>query len=347
MTAKNNQRTRWCFTINNYTEEELKALTDNITEDNVKFGIAGLEVGDSGTPHIQGFLSFRKRCRLAGVKRVVGSRAHIEPAMGNDEQNEDYCTKDGAEILRVGFPSKGTTQAGGGSQLAALLPGIVDSIRNGDTITEICDADPAGAAGIVKYGKRVEELVRHEDMESTRRAVAKTFDGVEWKKWQEYVVEYIHHEVDPREILWIVDERGGQGKTYLAKYLITNHDCFRAENGKSADIKYAYRGERIVIFDFNRSCEDRVNYEVIESIKNGFYFSTKYVSEPRLYEQPHVICFSNFAPDITKLSIDRWWILNISENCIVVCCISLIGNEVNQIKISLDCPSFDSMADRL
>ena len=72
------------------------------------------------------------------------------------------------------------------------------------------------------------------------------------------------------------------------------------------DIKFAYNGQRIVFFDFSRSNEDRINYDVIESIKNGMMFSTKYESVVRMYDHPHVIIFANFMPSLTKLSADRW-----------------------------------------
>ena len=74
----------------------------------------------------------------------------------------------------------------------------------------------------------------------------------------------------------------------------------RFENAKSADVKYALTGQRIVVFDLSRSQETHVNYEVIESVKNGVCFSTKYESQMKVFKTPHVVIMANFAPDETK-----------------------------------------------
>ncbi len=79
----------------------------------------------------------------------------------------------------------------------------------------------------------------------------------------------------------------------------------RFENGKSADINYGYTGQRCVIFDLSRSQMDHINYEIIESVKNGIIYNTKYQCEMRVYEIPHVIVFRNEMPDQMKLSRDN------------------------------------------
>lgn len=104
------------------------------------------------------------------------------------------------------------------------------------------------------------------------------------------------------------------GKTFITKYLLTEGDCLRLENGKSADIKYAVTGQKVVVFDLSRSQESHVNYEVIESVKNGVVFSTKYESQMKVYKTPHVIIMANFAPDESKMSADRWDIRYIQES---------------------------------
>lgn len=82
----------WCYTLNNYTDDEHLNLL-NITE--CKYHIFGKEVGLNGTPHIQGFIVFPNQRRLKSVKQIVGERAHCEKAMGNSIQNRNYCMKEG------------------------------------------------------------------------------------------------------------------------------------------------------------------------------------------------------------------------------------------------------------
>lgn len=92
----------WCFTLNNYTVEELINL-DNIE---CQYIICGKEVGESGTQHIQGYIHYKTNVRFAQVKKALGPRAHIEPRMGTLIQAIEYCKKDGD------FSERGTIRTG-------------------------------------------------------------------------------------------------------------------------------------------------------------------------------------------------------------------------------------------
>lgn len=88
---------RWCLTLNNYTESELHIIS-SIVPEVCKFGIIGTEVGESGTPHLQGYLEFKSKKR---PKSVIGiPRIHWEKAKGDRKSNIDYCSKEGNIILK-------------------------------------------------------------------------------------------------------------------------------------------------------------------------------------------------------------------------------------------------------
>ena len=89
----NHKFKNWTFTLNNYTEIERDAL--KACGELVRYMVVGEEVGESGTPHLQGFVTMKNACRFNSMKQLIGDRAHIEPAKGNVEQNFKYCTKDG------------------------------------------------------------------------------------------------------------------------------------------------------------------------------------------------------------------------------------------------------------
>ena len=92
---------RWCFTLNNYTEEDLCAIVPALELKGHKV-ILGKEVGESGTPHLQGFISLKTKCRpmSLGLPKAI----HWEKAKGTDEQNLKYCSKDGDLVMSKGFP---------------------------------------------------------------------------------------------------------------------------------------------------------------------------------------------------------------------------------------------------
>jgi len=83
---------RWTFTLNNYTEEEYSKLISIFSTDNTKY-IIGKEVGDKGTPHLQGYVEFLERVR---AKSYIGNkRIHWEIARAARYLNVIYCSKDG------------------------------------------------------------------------------------------------------------------------------------------------------------------------------------------------------------------------------------------------------------
>lgn len=84
----------WCFTLNNYTQEEYESCVETLSNE-CKYWIVGKEVGDGGTPHLQGFGSFRRRLTLRNIRDLLGTRYHFEGANGSAGQNRTYCSKGG------------------------------------------------------------------------------------------------------------------------------------------------------------------------------------------------------------------------------------------------------------
>jgi len=132
-------------------------------------------------------------------------------------------------------------------------------------------------------------------------------------QWQDFLVGWSGDEIDDRQILWIFDDVGRHGKTYLSKYLVDSCSAFYCSGGKGADILYAYAGESTVIFDYARDSKEYVNYGVIEQLKNGMVFSAKYESGMKRYNTPRIVVMSNFLPDRTKWSRDRYLVYDISK----------------------------------
>ena len=66
----------WDFTLNNYTEENIKTLEKFATD--VNRMVVGKEVGEKGTPHLQGRITFKQSRRLRPCKKLL-PRAHWEP----------------------------------------------------------------------------------------------------------------------------------------------------------------------------------------------------------------------------------------------------------------------------
>lgn len=87
---------RWCFTLNNYTEDELGVISTSIAS-LCRYGCYGLEVGESGTPHVQGYLEFKERRRPMSTS--MSKRIHWELARGTKIENIEYCSKEGLSFV--------------------------------------------------------------------------------------------------------------------------------------------------------------------------------------------------------------------------------------------------------
>lgn len=98
----NNALYKYDFVINNYTEEEVCQVKNTIKEICKKGGF-GFEVGESGTPHLQGYISLIKKERKTGLHKHPGFARASFRAVRNEVALIDYIQKDG-NTWTHGFP---------------------------------------------------------------------------------------------------------------------------------------------------------------------------------------------------------------------------------------------------
>lgn len=118
---------RWCFTLNNWTEEsyqqivamiqdteeetEVSERVEGVTSASViglkilTYLIIGKEIGDSGTEHLQGYLELKERMVGGKLRKLLPKGMSLQAAKGTAEENMTYCAKDG-EPLVLGTPMK-------------------------------------------------------------------------------------------------------------------------------------------------------------------------------------------------------------------------------------------------
>lgn len=96
----------WVFTLNNYEEEQYKALCDEMREV-CNYFVMGKEKGEKGTPHLQGFFQLKKKQNLKRLKQTFGRGLHFEKRKGTPSQAAEYCKKEGS------FLEEGTLQGQG------------------------------------------------------------------------------------------------------------------------------------------------------------------------------------------------------------------------------------------
>lgn len=145
-------------------------------------------------------------------------------------------------------------------------------------------------------------------------------DDLKLNEWQGELFQKLTEKPDDRSIIWIVDKKGGIGKSRFCRWMMMNKLGYvitqlGGDYHASATIKSAIESgwdKKVLLIDLSRSYEDKEIYSPIEAIKNGMMTSVKYAGETLCFDPPHVVVFANFLPNVSKLSLDRWQILEIS-----------------------------------
>ena len=149
-------------------------------------------------------------------------------------------------------------------------------------------------------------------------------ENTKLRPWQQSLLEYI--QPTDREVIWVRGINGNEGKTWFQQFLKEKYGWSKAVTGmdikaKNSSLCHALRKRSLVtsdIFLFNvgkAKTEADVNYEVLEKIKDGHIFASKYDSTELQFKTPNiVIVFSNERPIIKQLALDRWKIFSIQDN---------------------------------
>ncbi len=296
----NTQSASWCFTLNNYTDDEVAKV--RALQANANFIVYGFEIGESGTPHLQGFIQFKTRYRFSRVRTLLFERAHIEVARHPAEAAE-YCRKDGnfEEFGVMSFAGKRND-----------LEKVKDLIKSGVTdMKRIREECPMVAA---KYPRYIADYIEDNVPEAQLKLH-------QLRNWQQYLNVKLNRDANDREIIFVVDTVGNSGKSWFCRYYQNLHptttQCLVP--ARKIDMTYVLKSTNKVIFiDAPRSKQSEfIFYDLLEEIKNGFVFSTKYEPRIKRFAPPHLVVMMNEQPDMSKLSNDRYTIIDTSRTYVV------------------------------
>jgi len=137
--------------------------------------------------------------------------------------------------------------------------------------------------------------------------------------WQEDVKNKAMGAPDGRTIHWIFETTGGVGKSAFCKYMYVKHNSLVIQGGKLADIMNIIFNTNMdkvnsMFIDVPRNNGNKISYNAVECILNGMITNTKYETGTKVFNPPNIFVFSNFMPDTSCLSKDRWKIYNIKNN---------------------------------
>jgi len=301
--ANNSSRRRYVFTINNYSDAEIAHLDTLGSGQRIQYLIYGREVGQNGTPHLQGFVIFSTSIRFTNAKRHIGLRAWIAGAVGTSDQASEYCKKDGQYREYGEIPRN----AGKRNDWEAFKEWVLELGRV-PTERELINFNTSLYA---RYSKKCYAIAN-----AYLSSPDLVGEGEPRFGWQTRVAGLVESEnPSPRRIHFVVDPEGGKGKSWICRWALSKHpdkvQILRI--GKRDDLAYAIdETKRVFIFDIPREQMTYLQYSVLESLKDQMIFSAKYESSLKVLRNPvQVIVMSNEKPDLTQLTEDRYNVIEI------------------------------------
>ena len=184
---------RWVFTLNNWTQQEYDHIATTARDDDMfSYLIAGKEVGENGTPHLQGYFYLSSPRRLSYLRQTLSARAHFERARGTHEQAASYCKKEGDFDEFGSFP---TSHQGRRSDWQAFREYILNEPSR-PTDAMLFERFPGLFA---RYRDRIHEFV------GLIRGPMELEVGEPRPGWQQDLWGVLREEPDRRQIHFVVD----------------------------------------------------------------------------------------------------------------------------------------------
>lgn len=288
---------RFSWTLNNYTDEDIERLK-TFVQDQCDYIGFGKEVGELGTPHLQGYIETKKRMRVTGFNKLMNGKWFNTPSKGTAQENITYCKKQG-EYYEFGSIEK---NSGARNDLQAFQDcvkgGCLDKKRLREDFPEVS----------AKYPRFVDNYIRDQ-------LVLPKVPDHSLKPWQQSLLEKIDGPAESRTVNFIVDSKGNQGKSWFAKkYMESHSDSYLLRPGKHADMAHALPDVlRVLFIDATRKQVEYMPYTLLEELKDGLVMSTKYETCVKRYPDLHVVVLMNQHPDMEALSTDRYCVINLDD----------------------------------
>lgn len=167
--------------------ETLEALQQEGSS--ISFIVYQTEAGENGTPHIQGYVEFKERCRLSQARNYLGGHAHVEVRQGTPEQAVEYCTKQDTRTegpsARFGTLSQRRARVGAGprSKRDTKVIQIYEDIKAGENGSTLLSKH---GTLFLQYSRALYNLRAHEALRRnwvTRGTVLYGPTGTGKSKW--------------------------------------------------------------------------------------------------------------------------------------------------------------------
>lgn len=275
----------------------------------IKQWIYAHEVGDTGYMHTHVMVEFIKK--LSSTNSRVFDVDHVHPNIATVRSwiaSTRYIMKGGEYVSS--FDTKN----------AIGMPALIDKITSQKNVIEAVKECATSLRDVIP----IIQVYNNKTLLMDNR-LCMFLESLSFLPWQEDLYSYIDGCPDRRRIHWVYEEIGNTGKTTfcdIVEYKRKGECLVLAGTGSMRDIGDVIRNwietgndPKIILIDLPRTLEERDSiYTILESIKNGRLTCTKYKGATLRFYPPNVVVFSNWAPNLTKMSQDRWMIHTLKDD---------------------------------
>lgn len=188
------------------------------------------------------------------------------------------------------------------------------TIERGKIITNVLEKGSVREESLSKENREALKLYR-------KQMSMLNLPNIELRVWQQKLMNNISTPSD-REVIWIIGQKGNEGKTWFQEYLESFYGYARVVRldlkMKTSNVLHVLTKRPLSttdIFLFNEPravTYESCNYSILESIKDGTAVSSKYNNDVMRFKIPNVVVvFSNHMPSTKELSKDRWKVYRI------------------------------------
>lgn len=224
----------YVFTYNNYTEQAFTALKEWLS-DVAKYAICAREVGEQGTPHIQGYVELKRQTAFSTIRRMMPG-CHIAKRRGSSEQAADYCKKDDPNPWETGTRSR----QGSRTDIAQL----VEDCKNTNLSTyDVFERNPVSFFKFNKHAQIIMNMEMRRDTAFTPMNVYILWGAAGTGKTR------AAHDFDAS--VYVLPCGGGQSTLWWDGYDPRTHKTVLFDDFYGGAIKYAYLLKLLDGYRFN------------------------------------------------------------------------------------------------
>lgn len=257
------------FTLNNFTETELKGVLDWACS----YLVVGEEVGESGTPHLQGYVEWGRSVRFTTMKNL-NNRIHWEKRKGTAKQAADYCKK--GEQSKAEWEEHNVLGPNYGKNAKVHELGEISSQGERKDLDEVKEA--------ILSGRKVDDIVLEQPMlfHQYGRTLNKIEDLAMRKKYRNFMTKGI----------WYYGPTG-VGKSHAAFEGYTPETHYVLPNDREWCDGYTQQ-ETVIINDFR----GHIKYEeLLMMVDKWPYTLCRRGREPLPFMSKTVIITSSLSPE--------------------------------------------------